>query len=48
MSDGAAALDVRLLDDDVTDFFSPHAAGKSIMFLVALGYPDRAALGLKR
>ncbi len=27
--------------------FSPHAAGKSVMFLVALGHPDRAALGLK-
>jgi len=24
-------------DDDVTAFFSPHAAGKSIMFLTALG-----------
>jgi hypothetical protein len=24
-------------DDDVTEFFSPHAAGKSLMFLVALG-----------
>ena len=23
--------------DDVTDFFSPHAAGKSVMFLIALG-----------
>jgi hypothetical protein len=30
----------------VTEFFSPHAAGKSAMFLVALGHPDRAALGL--
>jgi hypothetical protein len=31
----------------VTEFFSPHAAGKSVMFLVALGHPDRAALGLR-
>jgi hypothetical protein len=31
----------------VTEFFSPHAAGKSVMFLVALGHPDPAALGLK-
>ena len=23
-----------------------HDAGKSVMFLVALGYPDRVALGL--
>ncbi len=34
-------------DDEVTEFFSPHASGKSVMFLVALGRPDRAALGLK-
>ena len=25
------------LDDDVTAFFSPHAAGKSVMFLMAVG-----------
>jgi len=31
----------------VTEFFSPHAAGKSVMFLFALGHPDRAALGLR-
>ena len=24
-------------DDDVTAFFSPHAAGKSVIFLIALG-----------
>jgi SagB-type dehydrogenase family enzyme len=41
---GASGL--TFFDDDVTEFFSPHAAGKSVMFLVALGYPDRAALGL--
>ena len=28
-------------DDAVTDFFSPHAAGKSVMFLVALGKKAR-------
>ena len=28
--------------DDVTAFFSPHAAGKSVLFLVALGHPERA------
>jgi len=32
----------------VTRFFSPRAAGKSAMFLVALGHPDRVALGLAR
>ncbi len=42
---GASGL--TFFDDDVTEFFSPHAAGKSVMFLVALGHPDRAALGLK-
>ena len=42
---GASGL--TFFDDEVTEFFSPHAAGKSVMFLVALGYPDRAALGLR-
>ena len=37
---------LTFFDDEVTEFFSPHAAGKSPMFLVALGYPDRVALGL--
>jgi len=32
---GASGL--TFFDDDVTDFFSPHAAGKSVMFLVAGG-----------
>ena len=32
---GASGL--TFLDDEVTDFFSPHAAGKSVMFLAALG-----------
>ncbi len=32
---GASGL--TFFDDEVTDFFSPHAAGKSVMFLVALG-----------
>ena len=37
---GASGL--TFFDDEVTDFFSPHAAGKSVMFLIALGYPNRA------
>lgn len=41
---GASGL--TFFDDEVTEFFSPHARGKSVMFLVALGHPDRAALGL--
>ncbi|HEU4346006.1 MAG TPA: SagB/ThcOx family dehydrogenase [Candidatus Binatia bacterium] len=32
---GASGL--TFFDDDVTDFFSPHAADKSVMFLIALG-----------
>ncbi len=36
---GASGL--TFYDDDVTEFFSPHAAGKSVMFLVALGKPAR-------
>jgi SagB-type dehydrogenase family enzyme len=32
---GASGL--TFFDDDVTDFFSPHAAGKSVMFLMAVG-----------
>ena len=40
------ATGLTFFDDEVTEFFSPHAAGKSVMFLVALGHPDRVALGL--
>ena len=36
---GASGL--TFYDDEVTDFFSPHAAGKSVMFLVALGHSVR-------
>jgi len=32
---GASGL--TFFDDDVTEFFSPHGAGKNVMFLVALG-----------
>jgi SagB-type dehydrogenase family enzyme len=45
---GFGATGLTFFDDEVTEFFSPHAAGKSVMFLVALGYPDRVALGLDR
>ena len=34
---GLGATGLTFFDDDVTDFFSPHAAGKSLMFVVALG-----------
>ena len=32
-----SASGLTFFDDDVTNFFSPHAAGKSVMFLLALG-----------
>jgi hypothetical protein len=31
------ATGLTFLDDEVTEFFSPHAAGKAVMFLAALG-----------
>jgi SagB-type dehydrogenase family enzyme len=33
------ATGLTFFDDDVTEFFAPHAQGKSVMFLVALGRP---------
>ena len=36
---GASGL--TFFDDDVTEFFSPHAKGKSVMFFLALGRPQR-------
>ncbi|MBI4279544.1 MAG: SagB/ThcOx family dehydrogenase [Armatimonadetes bacterium] len=35
------ATGLTFYDDDVTAFFSPHAQGKSVIFLVALGRPRR-------
>ena len=35
------ATGLTFLDDDVTAFFSPHAAGKAVMFLIAVGRPGR-------
>lgn len=35
------ATGLTFYDDDVTEFFSPHAAGKSVIFLTALGHPAR-------
>ena len=34
---GFGATGLTFLDDEVTEFFSPHGAGKSVMFLTALG-----------
>ena len=35
------ATGLTFYDDEVTAFFSPHAAGKSVMFLTAIGHPAR-------
>ncbi len=35
------ATGLTFFDDEVTRFFSPHAAGKSVLFLVAAGVPAR-------
>lgn len=35
------ATGLTFFDDDVTAFFSPHAAGKSVMFLTAIGIPAK-------
>jgi SagB-type dehydrogenase family enzyme len=42
---GASGL--TFFDDDVTRFFAPHADGKSVMFLVALGKPGRSVQPLR-
>ena len=34
---GLGATGLTFFDDDVAAFFSPHAEGKSVMFLVAVG-----------
>jgi SagB-type dehydrogenase family enzyme len=41
---GLGATGLTFFDDDVTRFFSPHAAGKSVMFLVAVGHGRRRPL----
>lgn len=39
---GLGATGLTFLDDVVTAFFTPHATGKSVMFLIAIGVPNRA------
>ncbi len=36
------ATGLTFFDDDVTEFFSPHAEGKSAIFLVAMGHSAKA------
>lgn len=38
---GLGATGLTFFDDDVIEFFSPHAAGKSVMFLTAIGKPAK-------
>ena len=38
---GCGATGLTFLDDEVTDFFSPDAAGKAVMFLIAVGRPGK-------
>lgn len=38
---GFGATGLTFFDDDVTEFFAPHAADKSVMFLIALGHAAR-------
>jgi SagB-type dehydrogenase family enzyme len=40
---GLGATGLTFFDNDVATFFSPHAAGKSVMFLTAVGVPARRA-----
>ena len=42
---GLGATGLTFYDDEVTKFFSPHAAGKSVMFLTAVGHPARRRAG---
>ena len=39
---GLGASGLTFFDDAVTEFFSPHAAGKAVMFLAAVGVPGKA------
>ena len=36
---GLGASGLTFFDDEVTEFFAPHAAEKAVMFLVLLGIP---------
>ncbi len=38
---GLGATGLTFFDDEVTQFFSPHAVGKSVMFLTLLGVPQK-------
>ncbi|MFP6626556.1 MAG: SagB/ThcOx family dehydrogenase [Deltaproteobacteria bacterium] len=42
---GLGATGLTFFDDEVTDFFSPHAQGKAVMFLVATGHGRKIKSG---
>jgi SagB-type dehydrogenase family enzyme len=42
---GLGATGLTFFDDDVVAFFSPHAAGQDVMFLLAAGVPARSSPG---
>jgi SagB-type dehydrogenase family enzyme len=41
---GRGATGLTFYDDDVTEFFSPHAAAKSCIFVVSVGIPGKRPL----
>jgi SagB-type dehydrogenase family enzyme len=41
---GLGATGLTFFDNEVISFFSPHAAGKDVMFLTAIGHADRSRL----
>jgi SagB-type dehydrogenase family enzyme len=45
---GLGATGLTFYDDAVTEFFSPHASGKAVMFLVAFGNPARRPVLFQR
>jgi SagB-type dehydrogenase family enzyme len=42
------ATGLTFYDDDVTEFFSPHARGKSAIFLTALGKPAKQLVSVRK
>jgi SagB-type dehydrogenase family enzyme len=45
---GLGATGLTFFDDEVTEFFSPHAAGNSVMFLTAVGMPAKKRIIAQR
>jgi SagB-type dehydrogenase family enzyme len=45
---GLGASGLTFFDDAVTEFFSPHAARKAVMFLAAVGVPGKKIVSFRR